>query len=485
MSLLGAIAKAVAKAVSSAAKNSSSSSGGSSSSGSKSSSGSSGSSGRTSVSGYSQNYEYDRSGNIYKNGTLVPTSNHKYIPTNIIDAAKKASSSGGTSSGGAPSGGATSQTIGSHTYSYDSGGNIYKNGNYVSPESYKYVPTTIVDSASKARQPDYLSGIGSMINAGANWLGNVVNNQAGQAGMAEQPEPEYPPYPEYPMTEIPYGYELESIIGELQDLASGSYDAGSAALINQAYNDTIAQIDAAQAELMAQMNDQMSGVDPATMASLKAIRDSVENNRQGLMEEMSQRGLLQSGIWLDQENKLNTAQANAESSLLATRLQDLQTQLNQALSNFGAMRVSAASNKSAQELQAMQEEAARRQNSLQSGLQAALNLYKYNQDYTLNTMPYYMQTVDSMRDDNLRTEELYGQAADWSRSGSSGGSGGSPSSDLVSVREYASTYPGARVEWDKNTQSVIINGQRIEAPDIRDGRAYVDRATLDRILGGR
>jgi hypothetical protein len=79
---------------------------------------------------------------------------------------------------------------------------------------------------------------------------------------------------------------------------------------------------------------------------------------------------------------------------------------------------------------------------------------------------------------------LYGEAVDWNN-GSGLGSSGSPSSDLVSVREYASTYPGATVNWDKNTQSVIVNGQRIEAPNIQGGKAYVSRSTLDRILGGR
>lgn len=431
-------------------------------------SGSSGGSTGTRIGSYT--YSRDNTGNVYKDGRLVAPENYKYVPQSFL--------SGGASGG--TSGGTTSQKIGSYTYSKDASGNVYKDGRLVSPDNYKYIPQNFL--GSPAPKTDVLRGIGTIMDAGANWLGNIAKT-AGE-NMASAMQTQTVPYQEIPYQSMPMQEELGAIIGQLQDLSSQSFDSGSAAMIDRAYKDTLAQIDAAQAQLIGQMQQQMGGVDPATVQSLKAIRDSVEQNRKGLMDEMSKRGLLQSGIWLEEENKLNSAQMTAEQQLLANRLSELQTQLNNALMGFGNMRVNAASNKSQQELQALQNEAAMKQNALQSGLATAIDLYKNNQNYALNefstTAPYYMQTISDAKRSVLDDASTFGQQGDYS-SDPYYKQAGSPSSNMVSVREYVGNK--GTVEWDKNNGAVIVNGQAIETPQIVNGRAMVDQATLDRILG--
>lgn len=462
--LLGAIGRAIGSAIAAAVKNRQSSGG-------SSGGGSGGSSGKTTITGYSHKYEYDPQGNIYKDGRLIPKENYRYLPEDVV---RRASSGTTTSTSGR-----TSVPGYSHSYEYDTQGNIYKDGRLIPKENYRYLPANVVSTASKAStgtvsSPDVFSLPPGGVEELARSLFEIFGGDYGQ---------KQPMVPEYPV--IPYQEELGSIIGELRDLVNQTYDPGSAALINKAYEDTIATIDAAQAQLVSQMQDQMSGVDEATLQSLKQIRDSFERNRQELMEEMSRRGLLQSGLWLEMEDRLNKGQLTAEQQLLASRLQDLQNQLNQALTNFGAMKISAAQQKGLSELEAMQSEAARRQQALQQGLATAIDLYNANRRYALDefsaTAPYYLETVTQAKDSARADAGLYGETPDYS-SDPYYSQPGSPGSDIVSVREYVGNR--GNVQWNKDDQTVTINGQKIEPAYIVGGKAYVNRATLDRILGG-
>ena len=174
-------------------------------------------------------------------------------------------------------------------------------------------------------------------------------------------------------------------------------------------------------------------------------------------KEMSRRGLLQSGLWLEMEDRLNKGLLTAEQQLLASRLQDLQNQLNQALTNFGAMRISAAQQKGLSELEAMQSEAARRQQALQQGLATAIDLYNANRRYALDefsaTAPYYLETVTQAKDSARADAGLYGETPDYS-SDPYYSQPGSPSSDIVSVREYVGNR--GTVQWNKDDQTVTI-----------------------------
>jgi len=69
--------------------------------------------------------------------------------------------------------------------------------------------------------------------------------------------------------------------------------------------DTLNQL---EQDIIEQYRQQGQEIDPATQAALKQIRDQVNLRRQGLMEEMNRRGVLQSGIWLEEENRILSGQ---------------------------------------------------------------------------------------------------------------------------------------------------------------------------------
>lgn len=104
-------------------------------------------------------------------------------------------------------------------------------------------------------------------------------------------------------------------------------------------NSMISTIDQLQSQIQQKYTEMGSTLDPATTAALKQIRDDVDQRRQTLMEEMNRRGLLQSGIWLTEENKILNNQLTAEETLLANRLSDLQNKLVDSMMQFAQQRI--------------------------------------------------------------------------------------------------------------------------------------------------
>lgn len=100
-----------------------------------------------------------------------------------------------------------------------------------------------------------------------------------------------------------------------------------------------ATLDSLQAQIMSTYEQQGTVLDPATLAALKSIRDEVDRRRQLLTEEMNRRGLLQSGIWLEEENRILSNQLTAEEQLLASRLADIQNRITDALMRFAEQRI--------------------------------------------------------------------------------------------------------------------------------------------------
>jgi hypothetical protein len=201
---------------------------------------------------------------------------------------------------------------------------------------------------------------------------------------------------------------------------------------------------------------------------------------------MSSRGLLQSGIWLEMENRLNTGQLTAEQQLLATRLSDLQNQLNQALMGFGNMRINATQQFDLAKAEAIQGEAERKANALQQGLATAIDLYDRNRQYSLDEFstkaPYYIDKYAEAADRPLRYADTFGEMGSY-EDDEYYKQAGSPGSDDVAVREYVGNK--AQVGWDSATQSVVINGQKIKPNYIDEyGRAHVSKSKIDQLLGG-
>jgi hypothetical protein len=129
--------------------------------------------------------------------------------------------------------------------------------------------------------------------------------------------------------------QLQNELFSAIDSAAGQNSAMTISWLNQ-MTDTLNQL---EQDIIEQYRQQGQEIDPATQAALKQIRDQVNLRRQGLMEEMNRRGVLQSGIWLEEENRLLSGQLNAEEQLLAGRLSDLQNRFTDTMQNFAQQRM--------------------------------------------------------------------------------------------------------------------------------------------------
>ncbi len=221
---------------------------------------------------------------------------------------------------------------------------------------------------------------------------DIVSTPRGTVGVWTNPEtgatsstmpstvPNLPPYwwqqaaPQYIQQPIDLTAQLQSVIApyvsELQRISQG-VDAETAPIISQAYDQVMGMINNAEQALIDRFTQQGQGVDPATQAALASLKETVNRQRENLMEEMSRRGLLQSGVWLEMEDRLNKGMLTQQQQLLATRLSDLQNQLNQALMNLSQARIQATSQLGTAQIQAAESAAQRRQQALSDLVKAA------------------------------------------------------------------------------------------------------------------
>ena len=171
--------------------------------------------------------------------------------------------------------------------------------------------------------------------------------------------------------------QIAPIMSQLQELAQG-VNQSTAPLITQQYNAMIGMINDAEAALVARYQEAGSSVDPATQSALSSLRETVERQKKNLMEEMSKRGLLQSGIWAQADIDLSKGEQSEEQRLLSTRLSDLQNQLNQALSNLTQNKIQAAGQFGTAAIAAAESEAQRRQSAIQNLAQMMVNIQNTN-----------------------------------------------------------------------------------------------------------
>jgi len=184
--------------------------------------------------------------------------------------------------------------------------------------------------------------------------------------------------PDYVMNQaIPIFNELQRIWQE----TAGNVEL--APLVAQAYAQLMSTIEQAEASIRRQFEEQMGGVDPATQAALASLKETVQEQRRSLMEEMSRRGLLQSGIWLEMEGRLAKGHLTAQQQMLGNRLSALQNQLNQALQNFASARINAASQYGLEGIRQLESDVTRRQEAIAKNLQNAINLAQWQDQQEL------------------------------------------------------------------------------------------------------
>ena len=226
---------------------------------------------------------------------------------------------------------------------------------------------------------------------------------------------------------------------------------------------------------MEMFKQQMGGVDPATQAALASLKESIQRQRDNLMEEMSRRGLLQSGLWLEMEDRLNKGELTAQQQLIAGRLSDLQNQMNQALQNFTAMRLNAAQTYGIAGAQAAERQALARQEAMERQLQRELDEAYRKQMLGLSQFqtyaPYLYLTEAQRQSLPLDWAQVMGQVPV------------GPGYEPIPARNYVGD---SNIDYDSKTGEVIIGGQRINPSAvggyINNSTAYIPKNIIDNIL---
>jgi len=165
---------------------------------------------------------------------------------------------------------------------------------------------------------------------------------------------------------------LQEMKDELFSLIDSSVGQNSVMIVSW-MNQLLDSINQMEQQLMEQYRQQGSELDPATKAALDELRRDVELRRQTLMEELNRRGLLQSGIWLEEENRLNQGLLTSQERLLASRLSDIQNRINEAIQSFAQQRLNIMGT-------AWQNEMANQQWAQQARLDTLQNLYAQQLD---------------------------------------------------------------------------------------------------------
>jgi hypothetical protein len=183
---------------------------------------------------------------------------------------------------------------------------------------------TMTPNAQGFNQDAYLRSLYESNRPGFLGQDNTMNQSPQTVAMPEQLPPEM------------FNYQQE--VANIQEIFTGLNEQ-NAVLMAKLSEQLLGQLDTLEADLKKQYEQQGSVIDPATQAALKEIRAEVERRRQGLMEEMNRRGLLQSGIWLQEENRILNNQLTAEEKLLAGRVADIQNRMTDALMRLGQERI--------------------------------------------------------------------------------------------------------------------------------------------------
>ena len=254
------------------------------------------------------------------------------------------------------------------------------------------------------------------------------------------------------------------------------YDSIETAPIYKKYLDqALETITAYETQLMEMLKQQMGGVDPATQAALASLKESIKRQRDNLMEEMSRRGLLQSGLWLEMEDRLNKGELTAQQQLIAGRLSELQNQMNQALQNFAAMRLNAAQAYGIAGAQAAERQALARQEAMEKQLQRELDEAYRKQMLGLSQFqtyaPYLYLTEAQRQSLPLDWAQVMGQVPV------------GPGYEPIPARNYVGD---SNIDYDSKTGEVIIGGQRINPSAvggyINNSTAYIPKNIIDNIL---
>jgi hypothetical protein len=134
------------------------------------------------------------------------------------------------------------------------------------------------------------------------------------------------------------GALTNSIMTQLQGIgqsaiAPGSSPDVSAVFMNQA-NAILKMLDEQEAQLRAENAQQGTQIDPATQFTIDRMREGLNESLKATREDLSRRGLNESGILIEAEQMLRKGSLSDQGRVLAERLTGLQNQLSQGLAGI-------------------------------------------------------------------------------------------------------------------------------------------------------
>jgi len=209
-------------------------------------------------------------------------------------------------------------------------------------------------------------------------------------------------------------FDVMKIVGDMHSfIQQHSQTPNTAVLIGRLTDQALRALDQAESQMMAMFQQAMGGMDPATQNALALLRESIGVERERLQADLNRRGLLQSGIALEVEQRFRTGALLAEEQIIAEQFRGLQTQMFQALMGFAQQRLSTIQQMGALGVQAGLTEAQMRQQAamgaMQYGLQAAglgMQQQQFGQQFGLEQQRFGLQQQMAQWERDYRQAQL-------------------------------------------------------------------------------
>ena len=135
---------------------------------------------------------------------------------------------------------------------------------------------------------------------------------------------------------------LDALFAQLQGMQAEfmQYGAEGQAALAASYTQMINELNALETQLTGQIRSQMGEDDPQMVAAIGIIKEEAKKLQQSILEEMNQRGVVQSGLYYHAMENMNKGTMTEIQKMVASRVGDLQTQLNNAILNMAGIRSS-------------------------------------------------------------------------------------------------------------------------------------------------
>lgn len=185
-----------------------------------------------------------------------------------------------------------------------------------------------------------------------------------------------------------YGELINSVLGQINQTVNTQIDFAPifAPLIDQARQ----ELSQTYAQIQELFRSQLNADDPVLQSMFSQIDRAVQQQHSQLLDEMNRRGLLQSGIALEMESRLNQNALNAKEQAAADHFNAIISEMNQALVNLASQRLQIISGLTSQQAQAaVQAALARPQQALQAaqlglqGIGLASDIQNQNRQFGL------------------------------------------------------------------------------------------------------